>query len=267
MKPTQNNKNGDKHQPVLHQMPRRYAPDIDRIGKNPAGKSPSVKNNTPAKKNVPPKNASARYNQPKKRRRKPTLREAILAELEDRLDGISLIIPLTADQIIRGIICGALMITFALLQTTVFARFKPFGAVPDLMFALTVAIAFSEGEKWGGVCGLIGALIIDALSGYGITLLPLLYVAAGIMCGYLVRDFFSNTALPRIAVITLFTVAKSVISFICAAIFVDATVVEIMTDIIIPEYFSTVLMSAPVYLIVWLCFAKFHKTRAEKTAG
>ena len=175
------------------------------------------------------------------------------------------IISFTAEQFARAAICAALIVFFAMLQTTVFARFRIFGTTPDLMFALTVAIAFSEGEKWGGVCGLISAIVIDSLGGYGLTLLPIVYVAAGILCGYLVRDFFSNTALPRIAVITLFTVGRSVVSLISASFIVNITFVEILSTIVIPEYFSTVIMSTPVYFIVWACFVRFHKTRAEKT--
>ena len=203
----------------------------------------------------------------RKTRKRTTLFGAILAEIEDRLDGISIAIPFTADQFLRGLICAVLIIFFAMLQSTFFSRFKPFGAIPDLMFALTVAIAFSEGEKWGGVCGIAAAVIIDSLTNVGISLLPILYMMAGVMCGYLVRDFFSNTALPRVAVITLFTFGRSVVTLICAVTVTDAPISSILIDMIIPEYFSTVLMSAPVYLVVWLCFFRFHKTRAERTAG
>ena len=241
-------------------MPRRYAPDIQKISKEKEQKKP---NPTTQMRNAPQRRPTTA---PKRiRKKQTTLLGAILAEIEERFEGLTIGLPFTASQFFRGLICAALIILFALLQTTVFSRFKPFGAVPDLMFALTVAIAFSEGEKWGGICGLISAVVIDALGGYGITLLPIIYVAAGILCGNLVRDFFSNTALPRIAVITLFTVGRSVVSLISASLIVNITFIEILTTIVIPEYFSTVLMSAPVYFIVWLCFMRFHKTRAEKT--
>ncbi len=262
MKHTQNNRNernGENGQPVIHRMPRRYTPDINKIGSEKKEKTEKA---TQVQRARPARTAPAR-----KKRKKTSLAGAVLAELEERLEGLTIGLPFTADQFIRAIICTVLIVLFAMLQTTVFARFKPFGAIPDLMFALTVAIAFSEGEKWGGICGLICAVVIDALGGYGITFLPLIYVAAGILCGYLVRDFFSNTALPRIAVITLFTVGRSVVSLVSASFLVNITFIEILTQIVIPEYFSTVLMSAPVYGIVWLCFARFHKTRAEKTGA
>lgn len=271
MKPTQNNKNGEKGQPVVHRMPRRYTPDIDKLGhsagkKAPAPASkPSPTNQRPSQP-TPAASQLRRTNAPKKKKR-TTLLGAIADEFEERFEGLTIGLPFTAEQFIRGAICTALIVLFAMLQTTVFARFEIFGTTPDLMFALTIAIAFSEGEKWGGVCGLISAIVIDSLSGYGLTLLPIVYVASGVLCGYLVRDFFSNTALPRIAVITLFTIGRSVVTLISASFLVNITFVEILSTIVVPEYFSTVIMSAPVYLIVWACFVRFHKTRAEKTGA
>ena len=261
MKHTQNNQNRAGEQPVVHQMPRRYSPDIQRV----SGEKPKKPATGQMPRKAPPKRPTTAHTI--RRRKKATLLEAILEEINERFEGLTIGLPFTAHQFFRGVICGLLIIFFAMLQTTIFSRFKPFGAVPDLMFALTVAIAFSEGEKWGGVCGLISAIVIDSLSGHGLTLLPIIYVVAGVLCGNLVRDFFSNTALPRIAVITLFTVGRSVVSLITAALIVNINFIEIITKIVIPEYFSTVLMSAPVYLIVWLCFARFHKTRAEKTGA
>lgn len=271
MKPTQNNQNGEKGQPVVHRMPRRYTPDIDRLGQS--GSKKKVAPSSPQQNQRPPQQRQRtgapqgrRPNIPKRKKR-TTLLGAVADELEERFEGLTIGLPFTAEQFIRGAICASLIVLFAMLQTTVFARFKIFGTTPDLMFALTIAIAFSEGEKWGGVCGLVSAVVIDSLGGYGLTLLPLVYVASGVLCGYLVRDFFSNTALPRIAVITLFTVGRSVITLISASFLVNITFVEILSTIVVPEYFSTVLMSAPVYFIVWACFVRFHKTRAEKTGA
>lgn len=249
--------------PRLHRMPRNYTPDIQRIGTDKEKGSSKKTRDT----GNPVQKQRAQGGRVRKKRKKTTLAGAVFAELQDMLDDMSLIIPFTADQFVRGIICATLIVLFAMLQTTVFSRFQPFGAIPDLMFTLTVAIAFSEGEKWGGVCGLVCAVVIDSLTGVGLSLLPILYMLAGALCGYLVRDFFSNTALPRIAVITLFTFGRSFVTLISAVFISDAPITDILLDMVIPEYFSTVLMSAPVYLAVWLCFVKFHKTRAERTAG
>ena len=54
----------------------------------------------------------------------------------------------------KGIVCALLILLCALLQTTLFARFRPFGAIPDLMLSAVIAISLLEGEKWGAVTGL-----------------------------------------------------------------------------------------------------------------
>ena len=40
------------------------------------------------------------------------------------------------EKILKAVVAASLLIFFALLQTTIFARFRPFGAVPDLMLPL-----------------------------------------------------------------------------------------------------------------------------------
>lgn len=265
--------------PPVYTMPRHYKSDFQKIADKEqrarSAKSENTANNAHrinGGKSTPQKNSEQKRpplpNYTARRKKKQlTLFEAIIEEITVKSQQLGLYIPFTAEQFIRAAICGVLIVLFALLQTTVFARFKPFGATPDLMFALTVALAFSEGEKWGGICGLICALTVDSLGGIGITLEPMLYMLAGCLCGVLARDFFSNTALPRVAVILLFTFARSAVTLICATIIVpDISVLQILSDMVIPEYFSTVLMSAPVYLAVWLCFTPFHKTRAERTS-
>lgn len=292
MKPTQNKNNATSAKssprqspqsrepgaaPIVHTMPRRYKSDFQRItdkedriraaqGAKKAGEKKPVNVNGERNAERPVRRSLPNYTAPR-RKKNLTFGEALFEELKSKVQQLGLVMPFTAEQFIRAAICGALIIVFALLQTTVFARFKPFGAIPDLMFSLTIAIAFSEGEKWGGICGLVCAVVADALGGIGFTVEPLLYMLAGCFCGILVRDFFSNTALPRAAVIFLFTFARSAVSMIGSAIMVpEASFLQVMTDIVIPEYFSTVLMSVPVYLAVWLCFVRFHKTRAERTS-
>ncbi len=107
-----------------------------------------------------------------------TLSEAIIAELKDMAGGFfrGALSSIEGVDVARFFICAALLVLFASFQVTLFSKFRPFGAVPDLMIAFTVAIAFSEGERFGGIAGLVGAFVIESLSGTGVALLPLLYM-------------------------------------------------------------------------------------------
>ena len=119
-----------------------------------------------------------RPGQPQRRRKPappPTLGQALAAELKDILQKLWYYIYENVESILKGIVCGLYLVLFLMLQTTFFVEFAPFDAVPDLLLSLTVAVAVSEGEKWGAVFGLIAACLSHIAGGApGPVLLPLL---------------------------------------------------------------------------------------------
>ena len=129
--------------------------------KRPAAPRPQESNSTPPRK--------------KRRRLHPAIR---FIRRSYRILVRALRIPqihLDGFLISKGIVCGALILLLALLQTTLLARFRPFGAIPDLMLSAVIAIAVLEGEKWGCLIGLLAALVIESMGGGAIQLLPLLF--------------------------------------------------------------------------------------------
>ena len=217
------------------------------------------------------KSTQNNYRPPQRRgrgRKRPlTLSEAIIAELKDIFGGIvrGVLSSVTGEDVVRGVICGALLIVFAAMQVTVFARFRLFGAVPDIMLAFTVAIGFSEGEKFGGVAGLVSAFVIESLGGVGMTLLPLLYVPCGFVCGVLAKDSLGDTPFSRALVMVAAAAGRAIVSLVYSLCSLDAPFARILTDIVVPEFFSTLLLALPVFCVVWVCYRTFHKTRAERT--
>ena len=130
---------------------------------------------------------------------------------------------------------------------------------------LMIAVGFSEGERWGGVCGLAAAFLIDCLGSAGITLLPLLYVpcgfAAGVLGTYYLRDSFVIRA--------IFTLASGVLRAIFTIIYVHITYSSVNVSlmfgrIVMPEFLSTLVFAAIPHIVAWLVFRPFHKTRAER---
>lgn len=202
-----------------------------------------------------------------KRKKQLTLSEAIFAEVKDIFGSLvrGVLASVTGEDVLRGVICGALLLVLAAMQVTVFARFCPFGAVPDIMLCFTVAIGFSEGEKFGGVAGLISAFVIESLGGVGLTLLPLLYVPCGFICGAAAKDSLGDTVLSRVLVMAVAAAGRALVSLVYSVCSLEAPLGRIFTDIIIPEFFSTLIMAVPVFVIVWICYRSFHKTRAERT--
>lgn len=185
--------------------------------------------------------------------------------IRDRFKEWRLGLNLDGEALLKGLVCGILLIFFSLLQTTLFTRFRPFGAVPDLILPLVTAVAMTERERWGAVFGLIAAVVIESLGGAPLTLLPILYAAAGYLCGILTVLYFKDGWAVRL----LYTLAGSAARTVFTAISLMATVgginlLTLFTSALIPEFFATVVFAAFPHLLAKLCLRPFNRPRDEK---
>lgn len=186
--------------------------------------------------------------------------------LAEKLRGWRLDLSIDSEAILKGFVCAGLMIFFALLQTTLFTKFRPFGAVPDLILPLTVAVSMTEKERWGAVFGLVGAFVIESLGGSTFTILPILYMLTGYICGILTTHYFRDSAATR----ALYTLATSFLRviFTLLAIFATTggvTLITAFAKAAIPEFFACLLFAPLPNLAAKLCLRRFNKTRSERT--
>ena len=185
----------------------------------------------------------------------------------DRVHMWHLGISVNIESIVKALVIGALILVFAMLQTTVFSSLRPFGATPDLMLPLVIAVGISEGERWGGVTALAAAFLIDCLGSAGITLLPLLYVPCGFIAGVLGTYYLRDSFVIR----TIFTASSGILRAIFTVIYLLITYRSpdgalMFRTVIIPEYFSTALFAVLPHVASWLALRRFHKTRAERVS-
>ena len=168
------------------------------------------------------------------------------------------------DSIVKGIVCGVLVILFSLLQTTIFTKFRPFGALPALILSLVVAISMTERETWGAIVGVAAAFVIESLGGSSVTLLPLLYMPAGYICGILTVNYFRDSAAVR-AVYTLVTMAARILvtAIILAATGGDINIIDMLTHALIPEFLAGVRFAPLPHIAAKVCLRPFNKTRDE----
>lgn len=178
---------------------------------------------------------------------------------------------LDVESLLKGIVCAALIVFFALLQTTMFTRFHPFGIVPDLMLPLVVAISVTEREKWGAVCGIAAAFVIESLGGATVTILSLLYMPVGYICGILSVVRFRDS----IAVRAVYTFASVILREIFTVIILASTAggVTLLTMFryaVLPEFAAGLIFAFIPHILTKLVLKPFHRSREEKvrrTAG
>lgn len=190
-----------------------------------------------------------------------TPRKNKLEYLRDKIAAFSF----DGEVLLKALVCGALLVFFALFQTTLMARFRPFGAVPDLILPLVCAVGMSEKEKWGAVFGIVAAFVIESLGGSTLTLLPLLYMPVGYLCGILTSNYFRDS----IAVRGMYVVGSSVLRAVFTLITVLSTVGGItlgsaFTKAVLPELGANIILGLIPHYLTKLCLRPFNKTREEK---
>lgn len=173
----------------------------------------------------------------------------------EKLNGWRLGLSIEIEPIIRALVCLVLVSFFALLQTTLFARFKPFGAVPDLMLPLVVAVAMHAREKWGAVMGLLAAFVIESLGGSTVTILSLLYMPVGYLCGlltvYYFRDGFAVRAMYTVVTMLARCLFTLIILFTSSPYVSFPAAIRYVT---IPEFFAGILFAFLPHLTVHYVF-------------
>ncbi len=182
--------------------------------------------------------------------------------LRDRIREWRLAMSIDGEKIAKGAVCALLIVLLSLIQTTLFTRFRPFGAIPDLILPFVIAVSMTERERWGAVCGLIGAFVIESLGGATLTLLPLLYMPCGYLCGLLTIHYFRDSPLVR----ALYTAATSLARALFTLIAVVATVADIslldaLTKAVLPEFFANLLFAVFPHVVTFLALRPFNKSR------
>lgn len=167
--------------------------------------------------------------------------------------------------LMRVLVSAGLLIFFALLQTTIFARFRPFGAVPDLMLPLVIAVGMTERERWGAVFGLIAAFVIESLGGAPVSLLPLLYVPAGYLSGLLTIEIFRDSFAVRALFTTVGCAAHMLFTLVTLAATVEGfTLWRGLAGAVFPEFLASMVFAALPHFAAKAALRVFHKPREEK---
>lgn len=81
---------------------------------------------------------------------------------------------------------------FAMLQASFLSHIPVFGATIELTAALVLLFGWKRGYMVGAILGMVGGFLLDALTGTGISLLPLLFFAMGIYASFAAKRLFDH---------------------------------------------------------------------------
>ena len=165
----------------------------------------------------------------------------------------------------RLIDCTLLMIFTALMQTTLLAQFRPFGAVPDMMLLFVLAVAMRENEKWGALFGLLSAVLIEAIGGEGISVLPLFYFFVGYFFPVIAANLLNNSIAVRVLFTLIAVLARMVVSYFTSlTLLPNESFDTLLRYLLVPEAVSTLVVALPTEIFVRLCLRPFHRSTEER---
>lgn len=177
--------------------------------------------------------------------------------------GEKLRVGVTPSSVAKYVVYAAVSLFLIILRATFFARFRPFGASPDILIAAVAAIGLFEGAYAGAVFGVSIGFISDALGGIGIVLLPVVYMLVGYICGVIATDYYKRSWL----LFLLFDLAAAAARLFTTLLYVMLTwhtfdLSVVFKTVLMPELYSTLVISpvpALLLLPVYLIFRKKKK--------
>ena len=141
-----------------------------------------------------------------------------------------------------------LIFVLSILQTS---NIRVFGATPDFLLALICAIGFIFGAGYGAVFGLISGISVLLLGSTGFSLIPILYVLCGYLCGALISRFLSPNFLSFMTFGAIAGLLREIFTLIhFGLISSQFNLFELIKNVVIGEYFSYFVCLIPAYFTV-----------------
>lgn len=155
---------------------------------------------------------------------------------------------------------GLIFFFLIMLETVTIPLTREGAVIPDLLLCGVIAVGIGEDERTAGICGLVSGFFLDALGGSGLAISPLIYAFCGYLAGVFARFFLRRNFLSYMIYVACGAAARSVITL--AMVYGGQGAVPLnlaLRDIILPEYFLTVLVSPLLYLIIALPLERKNK--------
>jgi rod shape-determining protein MreD len=153
--------------------------------------------------------------------------------------------------IVKALIYAVIFIFLTVLETNIFNGFKIFGAKPNLIISLVIAVAVLENERYAAVFGMIAGFIIDSSVSSPFFFSGLYYFFAAYLTGFISRYYFTKSLLTMMTMIVPVCVVREIFNlFYLIGIWKNFNIAGAMIEYILPEYLYTVLLAPAIYFLV-----------------
>lgn len=163
----------------------------------------------------------------------------------------------------RAGVFSAVMLVAVLLQTTVLPHLRLFGAAPDLVLVVTIAMGLLEGPVAGAVTGAAGGLFADLILTRITGVMGLTYLLVGYTVGTIRPYVQSTSVLVPVTGIFIGSIAAELLYAALSVLLGDA--VQAM-ERVIQRAVLTGLYNAMIAPFVYPLVRKAATFRTEKTA-
>ena len=136
----------------------------------------------------------------------------------------------------------------AIVQTCIFARYQPFGVVPEIVLPCVLAVAIYDGERSAVICGIMGGFIIDSLGAGGFSASALVYMLLSALAALFTYSVLSHDFLSWVISAVASLAVSCLISSIYAALNTHAPFGEYIGRTFFAYVFSSFVCSLPFYL-------------------
>lgn len=163
----------------------------------------------------------------------------------------------TKARVIRyTVLVGLVLILSAILQVSLFSRFRLLGAVPDLMIVSVLCIAFFCGRYAGAVTGIAAGFLIESIGSSGISILPLCYFLSGYLVGHYARASQKNYPVYLIYLGCILLIRATVTVLYACMTYRNVNLPLIFLQSVLPEALVTAIAGCALYF-PYLLFCRF----------
>ncbi len=171
----------------------------------------------------------------------------------------------TVSEIVKYVLYAIAGLLLILFQISFFSRIKPFGSTPDILIVAVFSVAMFENERVGAIFGLIVGFVVEAAGGIGVSLLPLVYMLVGYICGIVTTEYYKKSLL----LFLIFDASALLVRMFTTFIYIVLTwnVVDIpviIPKVLLPEALSTFIVSPIPALLICLISRIFRKEETPK---